>query len=169
MSFLLITAGAATSLYCLWQIRQWLAGAAAAAEAAPRRLEALAEELLTTAETTVAALEEKAEALNRAVAEADIRLARLGGGAFHAEPAPQPAPERVAQLAGAAGEVAASVASEPVPAPVAPSGGFLADRPEVHLTVYNLADAGYDVTTIARRLNMTKGEIQLILGLRQSR
>lgn len=39
----------------------------------------------------------------------------------------------------------------------------------VEQEAYMLADAGFPVSEIARRLGLTKAEVQLILGLRRSR
>lgn len=144
--FLLLLIGGAISLYSLWQFRRWLTAGQEGVAAGSRRLEGLVDELVATAEATVSAVEEKAEALTDVIARADEKLARLEAATV-APPAPAPA------------QPAAAVA----PAPAAD-----ADLPELHRLIYGLADAGKDVTGIARQLHITKGEVELILGLRQT-
>lgn len=173
---MLSLAGGATALYCLWQLRRWLAEAEAAASAGPRRMEALVDELLATAEATTAMVEEKAEALATAVAEADKRLAALSGGTEvpAAMPAVQPAAAPVAPVV-AQPQVAPPVApSDPAAARVAAAVEAVrqgkapapaADEGDLYAQVQALAGAGVSVTAIARQLGLSKGEVQLILGL----
>ncbi|MDB4895871.1 MAG: hypothetical protein JWN15_2133 [Firmicutes bacterium] len=156
LPFLLFLIGAALSVYCLWQLRRWLEQADGAAAAGSRRLGSLVDELVATAETTVSVVEEKAEALAAAIARADERLVRL-----EAAVAAPPVQALPAVAAVRALEV------EPVhePRPVAEAVPVPAQR-ELYSKVYALADAGHDVTGIARTLNIAKGEVQLILGIR---
>jgi hypothetical protein len=164
--FLLLMIGGAVSLYCLWQLRRWLAQSEAAGSAGARQLENLVDELVATAETTVAMVDEKAEVLSRLLARADERLGRLSAVPGVAQPQALPAAEPVPAPAP---EPAPRAVAEPVPhAPHGAPAGLPDRQREMYATVYALADAGHDVTAIARRLNMTKGEIQLILGLRQA-
>lgn len=163
LPLLLLLIGGACSLYCLWQLRRWLGESEATASSASRRLETLVDELVATAETTVTLVEEKAEELSRVIARADERLARLDVITRAPAPAPAPAPPV---------EPAAVITMPAPPAEPARPAAFPPGLPEaqrdVYSTVYALADSGLDVTAIARRLSMTKGEIQLILGLRQA-
>lgn len=169
---LLSLAGAAVALYCLWQLRRWLQETQAAAAAGPQRLEALVDELLATAEATAIVVQEKAEALEAVIAQADRRIETLHRGApapeaaVAASVAPAPAPAEPA-APGPTPAPASAPAPEPVlPAPPASEPGQ--ELPEIHRAVYTLYDAGQDHTAIARRLGLTKGEVQLILGLRQT-
>jgi hypothetical protein len=154
LPFLLFLIGAALSVYCLWQLRRWLEQADGAAAAGSRRLGSLVDELVATAETTVSVVEEKAEALAAAIARADERLVRLEAAVAAPPVQAMPAMPAVRAVAPAHEPGPAAVAV-PVPA-----------QRELYSKVYALADAGHDVTGIARTLNIAKGEVQLILGIR---
>lgn len=159
---LLALVGGAVALYCLWQFRRWLAEGERSSGAGPRRLEVLVDELLTTAEATSSVVQEKAEQLAEAIAEADKRIAALKAPAAGAPAVP-------GQPAGAAPEPVVPTVTLPLPEPE-PAVAVAEPEPGVpvlHRDVYALADAGQDLTTIARTLGLTKGEVQLILGLRQ--
>ncbi len=158
MSILLLVIGATLSLYCLWQLHRWLRSAEAASAEGPRRLEKLVDELVATAEATVSMVDEKAETLTAAIERADLVLRRLEGAV-----ATSPS-ERAKEEPAAEPPVAVR---EPVLAP-APKQAAEPDLPPAYAEVYRMADKGLGVTEIARRLNMTKGEVQLILGLRPS-
>lgn len=70
--------------------------------------------------------------------------------------------------AGAKAEVVPANAAVGAPAPAQPAAEQPGTQvPDLHRQVYALADAGNDLTAIARRLGLTKGEVQLILGLRK--
>jgi transposase-like protein len=160
--FLLLLVGGGVALYCLWQFRRWLGEAQPGAGGAPgmQRLEVLVDELVATAEATAAVVQEKAEALSELITQADQRIGALSAPAVAAPPmaaAPAAAPAPVA---------AAVPAPEPAPAP-APAPASAPALPEMHRDVYALADSGQDVTMIARRLGLTKGEVQLVLSLRR--
>ncbi|HLN63169.1 MAG TPA: hypothetical protein VK464_16660 [Symbiobacteriaceae bacterium] len=157
---LLALVGGAVALYCLWQFRRWLAEGELSSGAGPRRLEVLVDELLTTAEATSSVVQEKAEALAEAIAEADKRIAALKAPAA-AAPAGAEQPDE------AAPEPAVPTITLPLPEP-GPAAVAEPGVPVLHRDVYALADAGQDLTTIARTLGLTKGEVQLILGLRQT-
>lgn len=145
----LLLAGGAISLYCLWQLGRWLRETdQTTRETDPARLEALVDELVVTAETTVTMIQDRSEALSGVIAQADKRLAELSA----AVAAPVAAPVE-------------AVATEQEPAPDAPA--VEAGR-GTHAQVYQLADNGQDVTAIARQMGLTKGEVLLILGLRQT-
>lgn len=168
-ALLLSLAGGAVALYCLWQLRRWLGEAEAASAAGPQRLEALVDELLVTAEATAAVVQEKAEALEAVIARADERVAALGkaveGAPVLARPAGSMAEARPAAAALPEVPVEAPVlAPEPPAAAPAPQ----AAGPDLHERVAALADAGLDVTAIARQMGLTKGEVQLVLGLRRT-
>ena len=151
LPFLLLLVGAAVSLYCVWQFRRWLGEPQEAVPVGMQRLEVLVDELVATAESTSAVVQEKADALTELVAQADRRIGALAAAA-QGPAAPAPVQERPAP---------AAAPPEPVPAPAA------AALSDVHHQVYALADGGSDVTAIARRLGLTKGEVMLILGLRK--
>jgi hypothetical protein len=173
-SVLLLMLGVAISAYCLWQLRRWLSGAEAAVAAGPKRLEALVDELVATAEATVAAVEEKAESLAVLLEEADVKLAKLKGTGSGGE---GPTVAKVTAAAQARPVELASVHIlepvvrqpepfvSPVVIPAQPQG---ATTPELHAEVYRLLDAGTDQTGIARQLGISRGEVHLILGLRRS-
>jgi hypothetical protein len=160
LATLLALAGAAVALYSLWQLRRWLAEGETSAAAVPRRLEALVDELLVTAETTSTVVQDKAEALAVAIAEADRRLEAL-----------RAIPMREATTAALPREVPAATVPIPPPLPdpvSAVPAAAVPVVPDLHRQVYGLTDAGQDVTAVARKLGLTKGEVQLILGLRQN-
>jgi len=163
LPWLALLVGGAVSLYCLWQFRRWLGVPQEAVPAASRRLEVLVDELVATAEAASAVVQEKADALTELVAQADRRLHALAAasqavaGPAVAGPAPA-APVAAVAPAAPAEPIAAAVEAAPAPTAV---------HPDLHRQVYALADGGHDVTTIARRLGLTKGEVMLILGLRK--
>jgi hypothetical protein len=107
-------------------------------------------------EATAAVVQEKAEALSELITQADQRIGALSAPAVAAPP-------MAAAPAAAPAPVAAAV---PAPAP-APAPASAPALPEMHRDVYALADSGQDVTMIARRLGLTKGEVQLVLSLRR--
>lgn len=146
---LLLLAGGAVALYCLWQFRRWLGEPAESGPAGSQRLEVLIDELVATAEATSAVVQERADALTGLIAEADRRIGALA--------APPPA----------VAEVQAPAVAPPAPAQAVPAPEPVTGPPEAHRQVYALADAGHDVTAIARRLGLTKGEVLLILGIRK--
>jgi len=150
LPFLLLLAGGAVSLYCLWQFRRWLGEPAESGQAGSQRLEVLIDELVATAEATSTVVRERADALTGLIAEADRRIGALA--------APPPAVVEAQAVAVAPPAPAQVVAAAPEPAP---------GPAEAHRQVYALADAGHDVTAIARRLGLTKGEVLLILGIRK--
>lgn len=182
LPFLLLLAGGAVSLYCLWQFKRWLGEPQEANPAGSQRLEVLVDELVATAEATSAVVQEKAETLTELIAEADRRIRALADGGAEA-PAPAAAVQRpavaapvpetavhvpagVVQAQAAAAQALPTVAPEPArtaAAPPAPASAL----PELHRQVYALADSGHDVTAIARRLGLSKGEVMLVLGLRK--
>lgn len=167
LPFMLLLTGGTISLYCLWQFRRWLSRTEAAVSAAPRRLEVLVDELIAAAETTAAAVEEKAEALAGLLEEADRKLGQLQGAPGDARPArEEPAARPMQSTEAPPMERGAVPLLPPAPTSVAVLQSNLS---EAHAGVYRLADAGMDVTGIARQLGMTKGEVQLILGLRPRR
>lgn len=159
-------------------------------EESRRRLEEQATDLALVAEEVLADLSERAERLQALVAEADKLLAAAGAAspqpaaaaaASAPEPgqAPTPAPaptQAAAPPAPAADDVppalalvaaleAAAAGHGEVTAPARRSRA--AEPPASHRAVWDLAEQGLDVTAIARRLQKTKGEVELILGLRR--
>ncbi|MDF2627924.1 MAG: hypothetical protein K0R39_1755 [Symbiobacteriaceae bacterium] len=172
MQTLLLLAGGAVALYCLWQFRRWLGEPPEAGPAGVQRLETLVDELVATAEATSAVVQEKAEALAGLIAEADRRIGALSdekaaaGAPAASQPtlvahAPLPAEPAAAPPAAVSAPVTALAPALPAAEPPA------AHVPETHRQVYALADAGHEVTAIARSLGLTKGEVQLILGIRK--
>lgn len=174
-SFLLLVTGAIITGYALWQLKQWVRQMQEASLSAPQRLEAIVEELVLTAEVASAAVAEKTEQLDAALASVDERIAKLQTAAVAARAAADgmsanrprfrqayrlPDPARVSPPATEPLELA-------MPAPSLRPLDLHPAMPELHRRVYRLADAGNDVTTIARQLSVTKGEIQLILNLRR--
>lgn len=148
LPILLLLAGGAVSLYCLWQFRRWLGEPAESGPSGSQRLEVLVDELVATAEAASAVVRERAEALTELIAEADRRVGAL------AAPAPVV-------------ETQEPPVAPPAPAPAVPASEPVAGPADAHRQVYALADAGHDVTAIARRLGLTKGEVLLILGIRK--
>lgn len=185
MQTLLLLAGGAVALYCLWQFRRWLGESQESGPAGVQRLETLVDELVATAEATSTVVQEKAEALAGLIAEADRRIGALPAGEAataavpagrseapgptveaHPEPAVSPdAGVRATDVAvGAVLRGAPGPSQTPVQPVVEPSGPR---SPDLHRQVYDLADAGSDLTAIARGTGLSKGEVQLILGLRK--
>jgi len=241
---LLLLAGGAIAFAGIWQFRRWIQETQDEMSAGPRRLEVIVDELVATAETTVAAIEEKTEALAGSLSRADLAVKRVeeaikaaqelaaapkppSGKAAREDPAPKasaakrggtkppprapvaqrplqpaiaPSPEiltaeqerpaprpelklaeplpsreqEIRELLGRRPPPRMHAPERPVaarpaePAPRRPeSGAAPADLPDLHQRVYALTDKGVDVTDIARQLSMTKGEVQLILGLRR--
>lgn len=223
---LLLLAGGAVAFYGIWQFRRWIRETQEAVAAGPRRLETIVDELVATAEATVAAVAEKSESVVEVLDRADQTVRRLeeatkaaleslealkhageksakkpaapkasparaGGGRSRAAaaakppggtpPAPTPSAEpppreleiqellgrrRVPLRSQSFEHAGASRHAEPAPLRKE-TGAATADLPDLHRRIYGLADAGLDVTDIARQLSMTKGEVQLILGLRR--
>jgi len=166
---MLLLAGGVVSLYCLWQLRTWLREMPQPEQGKdPVRLEALVDELVATAETTVAMVQERSEALTAAVAQADRRLIELSAAVKAAPVTAVPA-----AASAALSEPPLPVVPGPEPKPEPEPEPDLEPEPqpepgrELHTRVYRLADQGHDVTAIARQMGLTKGEVLLILGLRQ--
>lgn len=156
----LLLAGGTICLLSLWQLRRWIMDLKRETAAAPRRLEAIVDELIATAEAASAAVAEKTEDLAEQIGRAERAAAELR--TLNARP-PAPARPEAPALEPRAVDVPEPAAAEPrePPRPDAPL------LPEMHRRVYQLADSGQDVTAIARFLSLTKGEVQLILGLRR--
>ncbi len=113
-------------------------------------LEAAVEELTSLAEEVTADLKRKSTQLEELIVEADRRIARFEAGTA----AQDKAPEMAGFLAPAAlpkARLAVATASE--------TGA----RNEI----WELAQKGLDVTEIAKVSKKTKGEVELILGLRK--
>lgn len=220
LSILLLAVGSLLAGFSLWQLRRWLLTAQSNLTDGPRRLEALAEELLNSAEAATAAVAEETERLAELIARAETRAAELralvkesaepvrlpapGAGPARARPAhtavaavplrfrharkeirrspaeraalsqpgpalgPAPGPALGLTPGPGNGQSPAS-AHAGVPSPSLPMRPAAAagEMPETHRLVYSLADKGSNVTQIARQLSITKGEVQLILGLRR--
>lgn len=196
----LLIVGVLICAVSLWQVRQWIREAEAKVAAGPRRLEAIAEELIETAEVASAAVAEKTEELAAAIAMAERTADRLNAiisGSAGQAPAPVRPPARSAQpvrfrharreirtpapaqshaahttppaapapvTAAAAGSAPKPAAPQSEPSPLA---AIHPTAPEMHRRIWQMADTGQDVTTIARLLSITKGEVQTILGLRR--
>jgi len=173
--FLLLVAGTIITGYALWQLKHWVRQIQDASLSAPQRLEAIVEELVLTAEVASAAVAEKTEQLDAALASVDERIAKLQTSAAAARAAADGMPPARLRSRQAyrlpAPTRDPSPQTEPVdlvlPAPSLRPLDLHPTMPELHRRVYRLADAGNDITTIARQLSVTKGEIQLILNLRR--
>lgn len=170
-SVLLLLVGVGVLLYSLWQLRRWLAEAQGRLAAAPRRLEGIVEELIVTAEGAAAVVAERTEALEGTIARANATLAKLDAAMTGRSRAGElslrkrvsvPKDRHPRAASASLGSVQATETAPAVPpAPATP------EIPELHRRVYALADAGQDLTSIARQLSLTKGEVQFILGLRR--
>jgi DNA-binding NarL/FixJ family response regulator len=134
--------GGCLTLYTLWQVRRALRSLEEARMAGPVRLQEIMDELVASAELASQVVEEKSEELIRLISMADDRLLRLGKTAT--------TPAGVEQL------------PEDLRQPELEQPQVVNER---HRLVLDLANRGSDVTGIARELNITKGEVQLILGI----
>lgn len=110
-------------------------------------LEAMLEELEMRGREVLQKIERRERELRSALLDADayIRRARQGGGW----------PEGLAE------------AGAPAP-PLEGRSGPPPGTNEKSEAVHKLADEGHDVLTIAKMLGLGKGEVQLILGLRET-
>ncbi|HZL34554.1 MAG TPA: hypothetical protein VFC78_04535 [Tepidisphaeraceae bacterium] len=82
------------------------------------------------------------------------------------------ADERIAALRGAAGPSAKSMASDMVrelstPAPISVPAPVAVPCDPRHLEIYEMADGGQSPPQIAQKLGRQRGEVELILALRQ--
>jgi len=174
-SFLLLAVGTIITGYSLWQLKQWIRQMQEASLTAPQRLEAIVEELVLTAEVASAAVAEKTEQLDAALASVDERIVKLSKAAGAARAATEGMPSTRSRPRQAyrvrSSERVSAPENEPIeltlPIPSHRPLNLPPAMPELHRRVYRLADAGNDITTIARQLSVTKGEIQLILNLRR--
>lgn len=76
---LLLTIGGLITGYSLWQLKRWLREAGTGLNEGPRRLEALAEELINSAEAASAVVAEETERLADLIARAEGRAVELRG------------------------------------------------------------------------------------------
>lgn len=121
-------------------------------------------------------IENKARELRDLIRQADETMSRLGAQAPTSTP-PTPRPEpRPAQTAGGASletgtgreERAALFGTVRPVSPIAtPLPGSKLSAVEKRRLVYEYADAGMDIDEIAREMQLGKGEVKLILSLRQ--
>lgn len=158
---LLLFLGMIVTISGLWQLRLWIRRAEQVNLTAPARFEAIVEELVSTAEAASAAVAEKTEELEAALERADRKLEELEAGTRSARPqevVARPLRARPALRLTAPHRIGRLETVAPQPQPV---------MPELHRRVYQLVDAGHDVTAVARQLSVTKGEVQLILNLRR--
>lgn len=163
----------------------------------PERLTRLVDELVATAEEAAAVVSERTQRLQSVLDQADVKAADLGSlvgkAAFGALPHPEaptrsgpgqtvrsgPAPERMGVATPAhpppfdrplspeparAGE---TTVRNWEPAELAAPEAVAATAEPGRDEVYALADSGMDPRGIARRLGITLGEVEMILGLRK--
>lgn len=160
MAYLLFVAGLVLIGWSWWMVRSAYLTHLQTTERHKRELEALIDDLVTVAEEVSADVERRSKELRDLCHQADLLLMRLGS--LPAAPAPAAAVTASLEPVAAAPVAAAAAAAEPA---IDPS-----DVAEVRSRaeeVWRLAQQGRDVTDIARLTNKTKGEVQLILGLRK--
>lgn len=117
-------------------------------ERAQADLEAAIEEFTSMAEEVNADLRRKSEELQALISEADRRIARLE----------EFGSDRSGEIAAASNTGVSPVRAKP-PEPPGPSAGM--DE------IWKLSQSGMEVTEIAKKVRKTKGEVELILGLRK--
>lgn len=193
VALVLFLAGSGLILYAVYELRRLAAqGDEAGLPPEVRRLRQLLEDLLTGAEDLAGDLEDRAARLAELVAAADARLEALRA-ALAAPPAPAnpPAPAAApgapvaAPVPTAAPAPPGAETAPPVPGPAATPAqspvsagpgvpgaegdgdGASLRLPPLHREVFRLADAGLDADAIARELQVPRGEVRLILGLRR--
>lgn len=115
------------------------------ARAALRRLEEATAHLLSAVTAATGEIRGHGQRLESLIAAADRRIARLAAPGAEDLPA-APAP-------GASG--------------CPPPGDVIPDSPARHAGICRLADSGLSAFAIARQLNLPRGEVELILGLRK--
>lgn len=196
IGFLILLLGAALVAYSLYDLRRVMGTQALGAGAAEeQRLQAMAGEMLAAAEEAAKAVDEKVGQLEALMGMVEGRMARLQHTApEQTEPEVAPAPpaedasmsrNRAKAWAVLKGIGSSSEARKHsgVERPARPSPGTGSEResllgplPQLEETkshlyrrVYSLHDQGVDVTQIAKQVGLTKGEVQLILGLREMR
>lgn len=162
MKYFFLLAGAALMLWGIWTWRKELRNAASqgkpASDNGRRELEGLVEELVAVAEEVLGDAKTRAEELKDLVRQAESRIAELRAiaeavPAYPARPDLLPRESALPELpasSGARGSAGSRSPSE-------------SDR---YAEILALAAQGLEVTEIARVTNRTKGEIQLILGLK---
>ena len=132
-------------LLALWWVKRKPGPTARSArpDASVRAMGDLLAELKRTSDSMAASLDRRAADLRALIAEADKRLALL-----EAAPTPVVPPAR------------------PVSGPPSPGDDVAPDLKAMFGVVYAKADEGKPVTEIARDTGLSKGSVQLILGLR---
>ncbi len=149
----LILAGAGLIVYALWELQRLVHLMRVGSGSAPdfKRLEAIAAEIVSAAEAVSDDLDQRTERLSELLRLADERLATM----------------RTSLVAHAPAAAPAHVES-PVPLPVVrPTSEAAPGVPVLYRQVYDMADAGQETEVIAREMKITRGEVQLILGLRR--
>lgn len=185
MEYLALVVTGLLTLYNVWLIR----GARRELQRVnPERLTRLVDELVATAEEASAAVSERTERLEEVLKRADLATAALAsppapaaGAPLRTEAAP-PEATTAAVLAERRGAhlshthpptPASADPVQPARAPVQswePAELAAPDEPTGEVSradVYALADRGLDSRSIARRLGITRGEVETILGLRR--
>lgn len=100
---LLLVIGGLITGYALWQVRRWLRETSVSLTEGPRRLEAIAEELINSAEAASAAVAEETERLADLITRAEARAGELRA-LLERSPEPVRAPGSGKQVPGARGE-----------------------------------------------------------------
>jgi hypothetical protein len=120
--------------------------------------------MLETAQRLAAQLDNRAERLEQLIAQADERLAALGGR-----------PDRGSSVSSVRGQASAR-APDPPPGPLpereggrsdSPASGGRTPRDPLIRTIYELTDAGRSPLEIAKALDEQIGKVELILALRE--
>lgn len=158
MQYLLLVAGVAVIAWSWWSLRRGYAAQLRALEQRRAELEAVAAELASVAEDVMRDAEQRADQLRELCHQAELKIARLETATGWS-----PVKQRVGSV---------PVIRSPEPAevlPASPPAAAAGERPPVApaADVRRLAEEGLGVTEIAKLTGKTRGEVQLILGLRK--
>lgn len=166
MSYVLLAAGAALMAFSWWSLRRGYAAQLHALEQRRRELEAVAAELAGVAEDVMRDAQQRADHLRELCHQAELRIARL-----EAATGWSPTKQRVSSVpvvrAVLQAEAPAAVALDYAPATESGPGREATPASATVADVRRLAEEGLGVTEIAKATGKTRGEVQLILGLRK--
>lgn len=133
-------------------------------EASAKLQSSLAEllgELHSLSTGMTADLEEKLTELKEVLQLADKKLERMSEADTKEKPVSEPMPEQPEEEATSAGPAASE------PQPTAEKDPYPSSLTGRYREIYQMDDQGLPIDEIARRMQMGKGEIQLILSLRE--
>lgn len=164
LNYVLLTLGAALMAWSWWGLRRGYAAQLNALEQRRRELEAVAAELAAVAEDVMRDAQQRADQLRELCHQAELRIARLeaatGWSPMKQRVTSVPVVRPAAQAEGHAGRTAGAAGSGRA---ADPEGAVAATAADVR----RLAEEGLGVTEIAKATGKTRGEVQLILGLKK--